>query len=161
MTGAAPPEREPVRPGVALALTLVSFLALVIAGLGVVSLVTDQDVIATPGLGQLPGITGIVGTAGAFALGVWLALLRPQSSFWNALWVAVACFLGYLVGVVVGILIAGAGPAVAAGVAGRIATGWFGLVVALAAVVSAWSAIALVRTRARRPRWPWESDEEQ
>lgn len=161
MTGAPQPPREPVRPAVALGLTLVGFLALVIAGLGIVGLITDQDVIATPGLGQLPGIAGIVVTGCAFALSLWLALRGSDPSFWNALWVAVSCFLAYLIGVAAGILIAGADPAVAAGVAGRIATGWFGLVVTLAALVSAWSAIALVRTSARRPRWPWENDEGQ
>lgn len=161
MTGAPEPPREPVRPGVALAFTLVAFIALVIAGLGVVSLATNEDVIATPGLGQLPGVLGIVVAGAAFAAVVWAALRRPHPSFWNALWVAVTCFLGYLLGVVVGILVGGADPAVAAGVAGRTATGWVGMVVASAALVSAWSAIALVRTRAQRPRWPWERDDEE
>ena len=52
----------------------------------------------------------------------------------------------------------GADLAVAAAVAGRIATTWFGVVVAAAALIAAWGGIALVRTRAQRPRWPWEDE---
>lgn len=161
MAGSTPPPREPVRPVVALAFCLAGFVALIIAGLGVVALATDQDVIATPGLGQLPGVLGIVLAAGVFSLVLWSAVRRAHPSFWNALWVGLASFLGYLVGVGVGVLLTGADPAVAAGVAGRLATGWFGVVVIVAALVSAWSAIALVRTSARRPQWPWERDDDQ
>lgn len=160
MTGAPEPPREPVPPAVALAFTLVGFVALVIAGLGIVGLATDQDLIAEPSLGPWPGVVAILLAAGAFALIVSTALQREHPSFWNALWAAVACFLGYLFGAAVGVLLAGGDPAVAAGVTGRIATSWFGLTVALAALTASWSAIALVRTAARRPRWPWERDDE-
>lgn len=156
----AEPEREPVSPGVALIFTLVGFIALIIAGLGVVGLATNDDLIATEGLGQFPGLFGIVVAAGAFALVLWTALRRSPPSFWDALWVGLASFLGYLVGIAIGVLLAGAGPALAVGVAGRVATSLFGVVVLFAALVSAWSAIALVKTRAGRPRWPWEGDEE-
>ncbi len=155
------PSREPVRPVVALAFTAAAFVALVIAGLGVVSLATDQDVIATPGLGQLPGVLGIVLAAGALAVVVWIGVRARDSGFWNALWVAIECFLGYLLGVGIGVLVTGGDPAVAAGVAGRLATSWFGVIIAAAGLVASWSAIALVRTSARRPRWPWERDDEQ
>lgn len=160
MPGAQEPPREPVAPAVALVFTLVGFIALIIAGLGVVSLVTNEDVIATEGLGQLPGVLGIAAAAAAFALVVWIALRRTRPSFWNALWAGIASFLSYLLGVAIGVLLTGADPAVAAGVAGRLATSLFGVIVLLAALVAAWSAIALVRTSARRPRWPWEGDDE-
>jgi hypothetical protein len=143
----------------ALVFTGVAFVALVIAGLGVVSLLTDQDVIATEGLGPAPAAIGIVLTALVYAGALWAPLARSHPSYWNALWVALACYLAYLAGVGIGAALGGADPAVAAGVAGRIAIGWFGLVVAAAALASAWSAIALVRTRAGTPRWPWEGDE--
>lgn len=160
MTGAPEPPREPVPPPVALGFTLVGFVALVIAGLGVVGLATDDDLVTAPGLGPWPGVVAILVAGGVFALIVSSALRRAHPSFWNALWAGIGCFLGYLLGAAVGVLLAGGDPAVAVGVAGRIATSWFGVIVVVAALVASWSAIALVRTEARRPRWPWERDAE-
>jgi hypothetical protein len=189
-----------VRPVVALAFAGIAFVALTIFGLGMTSLVTGADVIATPGLGQVPGIAGIVCALLAFAAGVWAAIGRGQQpdaaapsatgplvagpdrrsgdaasvsekdllpahpsqpSYWGAAWTAAACFLAYVCAVWVAAAVTGADLAVATAVAGRLATSWFGLVVAAAAFVCAWSAIALVRTRAHRPRWPWEDEDDQ
>ncbi|MGA7147998.1 MAG: hypothetical protein WBX17_05865 [Microbacterium sp.] len=152
------PDNGPVRPVLALALATVTFFALLIFGLGMTSLIADQDVIATPGLGQIPGITGTVLATGAFAAGLWAAVRRPPAAYIGALWTAVACFLAYVLGVWLGALFSGAGLAVSTAVAGRIATSWFGLVVAVAGALAAWGGIALVRTRAQRPRWPWEDE---
>jgi hypothetical protein len=167
-----------VRPLTALAFATMGFVALAIFGLGMTSLVTGQDVIATPGLGQTPGITGMVLATLAFAAGLWAAIggggggtAVPGSapadadaastrhpSFWGAAWTTVACFLAYIGGVWLAALVTGSDLAVATAVAGRLATSWFGLVIAGAAFVCAWSGIALVRTRAHRPRWPWEDE---
>lgn len=148
----------PVRPLTALAFATAGFIALLIFGLGMVSLALGEDVIATRGLGQVPGVLGTVLSTVAFAAAFWAAVRRAPASFWGSAWTAAAAFLGYVGGVWLGALMTGADPAVATGVAGRIATSWFGLVVALAGFVSAWGGIALVRTRARRPRWPWEDE---
>jgi len=171
-----------VRPAVALAFATIGFVALTIFGLGMVSLAIGEDVIATPGLGQVPGVVGVILAVLAFAGGLWAAIgrgrggdavtpARPDDqggrsgprageargpSFWGVAWTTAACFLAYVGGVWFGVLTTGAGLAVAAGVAGRLATSWFGAAVAGAAFVSAWAGIALVRTRAHRPRWPWE-----
>lgn len=150
----------PVRPALALVFALIGFVALVIFGLGMASLLTDQDVIAVRGLGQLAGVLGILCAAAAFAAALWTVVRRPHPSYWSALWLAVASALAYLVGVGVGALVDGADPAAALSIVGRIATSWFGAVVLLAGLVSGWSGIALVRTRSSRPRWPWESDDE-
>lgn len=155
------PGRGPVRPPVALAFSLVGFVALLIFGLGMTSLATNQDVIATRGLGQLPGILGPVLASAAFAAATWAGVTRPRPSFVSALWIAVAAFLADLLGIGIGVLVAGVDPLVAMGVVGRMATTWFGAVVAGAALVAGWCAIALVRTRARRPRWPWERDDDE
>ena len=40
--------------------------------------------------------------------------------------------------------------------AGAFATSWFAVVLASTALIAGWTAVALVRTRAGRPRWPWE-----
>jgi hypothetical protein len=151
----------PIRPLVALGLALVTFVALLVCGLGVVSLVTDQDVISAPGFGQAPGVLGCVVAAAAFAGTLWASVRRPRPSFWGALWTAAATFLGYLAGVAIGALAQGADPALTASAVGHLATTWFGVVVAAAALVSGWGGIALVRTRAHRPRWPWEGDDEE
>lgn len=160
MTGSADPSHGPVRPAVALAFALVGFIALLIAGLGITTLVLDADLIAAGGLGELPGVTGVLVAAAAFAGLLWAAVRRAAAAFWGALWITAGTLLGYLVGIAVGAGIAGADPAVAVAAAGRVATSWFGVVVAGSALVSAWAGIALVRTRAARPRWPWERDEE-
>jgi hypothetical protein len=167
----------PVRPPVALAFATVGFVALAIFGLGMVSLGTGEDVIATPGLGQIPGIVGMVLSVLAFAGGLWASIARAgrvdaatpahaddhgarQPSFWGVVWTTAAAFLAYIGGVWVGAVATGADLAAASAVAGRLATTWFGAVIAGAAFVSAWAGIALVRTRARRPRWPWENPDE-
>lgn len=143
------------------------------------SLVLGEDVIATRGLGQVPGVAAVTLSTLSFVAGLWAAVrragqppaadglagaegppspTRSQPSYGGAAWTALAAFLGYLAGVWFGAVATGAGVAVASAVAGRLATTWFGLVIAAAAFVAAWSAIALVRTHARRPRWPWEDE---
>jgi hypothetical protein len=182
-------EGGPVRPLTALAFATIGFVALAIFGLGMTSLAIGEDVIATPGLGQIPGATGVVLATLAFAGGLWAAIGRADRtdaaapagaeasrsqgvggggagvgvgagaghpSFWGSAWTTLACFVAYVGGVWLAGLATGADLAVATAVAGRLATSWFGVAVAAAAFVCSWSGIALVRTRARRPRWPWE-----
>ena len=174
-------------PPIALAFATIGFIALTICGLGITSLVTGEDVIATPGLGQIPGAAGVVCATLAFAGGLWGAIAKaggvadaptsgrdPASasvasgppagagarhpSYWGAAWTTAAAFIAYVGGVWFAALFTGTDLAVATAVAGRLATSWFGVVVAAAAFVAAWSGIALVRTHAHRPRWPWEDD---
>ncbi|MFB7894097.1 hypothetical protein ACFC1I_17990 [Microbacterium sp. NPDC056044] len=185
--GSEGPSQGPVRPPVALAFATMGFVALLIFGLGMTSLATGEDVIATPGLGQVPGITGVVCATLAFGGGLWAAIARTgrrtdaapparaaspaaagagavagagaqHPSYWGAAWTTAATFLAYLGGVWFGAVFTGADLGVATAVVGRLATTWFGVVVAAAAFVSSWAGIALVRTRARRPRWPWEDE---
>jgi hypothetical protein len=164
--GGGSPEGGPIRPAVALAFAVVGFVALLVCGLGLVSLITDADVISAPGFGQFPGILGAVVATGVFAGVLWMSLRGTsrggvQPSFWASLWTGAAAFLGYLLGVTVGALVQGADPALTASTVGHLATTWFGAVIAGSALVAAWGGIALVRTRARRPRWPWERDDEE
>lgn len=180
---AADPERGatrgPVRPPVALAFATIGFGALAIFGLGMATLFTGEAVIAAPGLGFVPGAAGFVCAMLAFAGVLWASIGRadvaatqitagdpgrPRAggsrhpSYWGSAWAAVVCFVAYVGGVWLAALFTGTDLAVATGVAARLATSWFGLVIAVVAFVCAWSGIALVRTRARRPRWPWEDE---
>ena len=138
-----------------------AFGALVICALGVTSLVLDQDVIAVAGLGQVPGVIGTVFAIGAFAIVVWLTVSRPHPSYWGAGIAAVVTALAYPLGVWFGAVISGADLAAAAGAAGGVLISWFGFVIALAAFACSWAGVALVRTNARRPRWPWEDPEDE
>lgn len=158
---APPPRGGQVRPSMALAFALIGFVALIIMGLGLVSLNTDQDVIAAPGSGQLPGVLGVVLACAAFAGILWLHIRRGHPTFWAALWITAGCFLAYLLGVGLAVLVEVQDVASAASVLAHLSTTWFGAVIAGAAFVCAWCGIALVRTHARRPRWPWESDDDE
>ena len=121
------------------------------------SLLLEQDIVQTPGLGQVPGILATALTTAAFAVTLWAGLRRRHPSYSLAAWTALSCYLTYVVVVFIAVLVA-AETSVAAQVAGRIATTWFGVVIAAAAAVAAWGGIALARTRAQRPRWPWEDE---
>ncbi|WP_404431199.1 hypothetical protein LG299_13770 [Microbacterium lacus] len=150
-----------VSPPVALAFATVGYIALLIFGLGMLSLFLEQDVIEAPGLGQVPGITAVVFSTAAFALGLWASVRMPHPSFIGVIWISAATVLAYLAGLWLAAVITGTDLGVATGVVGRIATGWFGVAIVASAAVSGWAAIALVRTRARRPEWPWEREDEE
>ena len=161
MSANQPPEAGPVRPLVALVFATVAFIALLIFGFGMLSLLLDADVVEAPGLGQIPGVIATLTGGGAFAGVLWLSIRsapRVQPPFWGALWTAVASALGYIVGLWGGAVLVGADLAAAAAASGRIATSGFGLVVAGAGAAAAWGGIALVRARNGRPRWPWEDE---
>jgi hypothetical protein len=156
--GGAPAPGGPIRPVIALGYAVVGFAALAICGLGMTSLITDTDVIAVPGLGPIPGILGMILATAGFAGALWPFLRAERPPFFGAFAAAAVAMFAYLVGVAIGGLLSGADPAAAAAAAGGVATSWFGLVLAVAAFAAGWAGIALVRTRAHRPRWPWEVD---
>lgn len=156
----APGAPGSVRPGLALVIAVIGFAALMIAGLGFLSLATNADIIAARGFGDLAGLEGGGTAMVLFALVLWTSLRRAQPSFWGAAWAGAAAFLGYLIAIGVGGAIRTADPVLAASVVGRLITAGFALVVLGAGLVMAWIGIALVRTRRGRPRWPWESPDE-
>ena len=135
-----------------------AYVALVIFGLGMTSLATNTDVIDTPGLSAVPGVAGIVVSAAGFSAVLGAGLRVPHPSFYTALWAALAAAVAYLAGVWIAAATSGVDAAMAASVVGRLAVGWAAPVVAVAGFVTAWAAIAVMRTRARPPRWPWERE---
>ncbi len=160
MTGSAPGPHPSVRPSAALAFSTAGFVALLIAGLGVTSLLADAEVIPVAGLGAAPGVAGFAAATALFAAAVWAAVRAPRPSYLAAAAAVPAAFVGYVGGVWLGALVTGVDLARASAAAGGFAISVFALVLVLAAFVSAWVAVALVRTRAHRPRWPWEEDDE-
>jgi len=160
MTSSAPGPRPRVRPAAALAYSTIGFAALLIAGLGMTSLLADAEVIGVEGLGALPGALGFAAAVVLFAAVVWATVRTARPSYAGAAAAAPAALLGYAGGVWVGALFAGVDLARAAAAAGGFATSLFAVVLLLAAFVAAWVAVALVRRRAHRPRWPWEGEDE-
>lgn len=150
-----------VGPGVAVALTTVGFLALAIAGLGLVSLLADVEVIAVPGLGPAPGAVALAAGGAAFALSLWRSVHTPRPGYVRVIGVVVATAVAYAAAAGLTALVVTGGLGTAVGLLASLLVGWPGLIVAASAVVSAWSAIALVRTRSGRPRWSWESERDR
>lgn len=153
--------RGGVSPPVALAFAAVGFFALLIAGFGILSLMSGAEVVDARELGQLPGILGTILAVAGFTVTLWGVLRRARPSYVGVIGVIVAVLAGYLLGLLVGALVQGADPARAVGVAAGFAGSWFALLLAAAALVGGWGGVALVRTRARRPQWPWEHDDEE
>lgn len=151
---------SPVRPALALALTAAGFVALLIAGFGIVSLLTDTEVIGIPGLGAVPGAAAFAAATAAFAGLTWLSVRVPRPSFVSVVAVVAAVFLAYLAGLWAGALATGTDAGRATAAVGGFVGSPFAVMLAASAAVCAWVAVALVRTRASPPRWPWEDDDD-
>lgn len=145
----------------ALVLATVGFFALAVFGLGAVSFFTDADIIAVPGLGPGPGITGMLVALVTFAAMLRVVLRRAHPSFVSAGAIALGSALGHLIAVWVAVLIASGGAITATAVAGDLVRGGASAVLLLAAVIAAWAGIAMRRTRSGRPQWPWEREDEE
>jgi uncharacterized membrane protein len=140
-------------------LATVLFFGLAILGLGMLSYFTDSDILSVPDLGQYPGVVGMV-----LAIVVFVAILVPslrprRPTYPASVLVGVATALAHLAGVWLTALVAGAGIAPATAAVMQLVVGGSTLVIGLAALVAAWVGIALRRTRAHRPSWPWEDEE--
>jgi hypothetical protein len=140
-------------PLTALAFATAAFIALLIFGLGMTSLALNQDVIETPGLGQVPGIVATASATVAFAAGLWASVRRRHPSFWGAAWTTAAAF--WPTSSACGSGLSRPEPTSRRAVGRRSHRDVLvRAVVAGAGAISAWGGIALVRHGARRPRWP-------
>jgi hypothetical protein len=155
------PESAGVSAVLALVLATVGFFALAVFGLGALTIATDTDIIPVEGLGQIPGAAGMVVAVLAFALGLWTALRREHPSFLSVPGIGVGVGLAHLVAVWVGVVLGTGDLVVATAVAGDLVRGGASLVLLLVAAVAAWGGIALRRTRASHPQWPWEKDDDE
>ncbi len=125
------------------------------------SLVTDRDVIATPGLPPVPGPLAFGAAAVAFAGALWPALRADRPRYTDVILVAFASALVHLGALWIFALLFGVDIAIATAAVAETATSWTVVVVAGAAAVAGWAAIAVRRTEAHRPKWPWERDEDE
>lgn len=161
----SPDPRRPPSAGVsallALALAAIGFFALSIFGLGALSLATDSDIIAVPGLGQGPGVVGMAAAVAAFAVSLWLSVRVAHPSFLSVPTVAIVTGLAHLAAVWIAVLLGTSDLILATAVAGDLVRGGASIVLLLAAAVASWSGVALRRTRAQHPRWPWEEHDEE
>lgn len=145
----------------AVVLATISFFALAVFGLGALSVATDTDIISTPDLGQAPGVVGMLAAVVAFAvlLGVTLRTRRP--SFVSTITIALVTVLAHLAVVWFAVLLGTSDVVIGTAVAGDLVRGGVSAVLLVAALIAAWGGIALRRTRAEHPRWPWERDEDE
>ena len=155
------PESAGVSAVLAVVLATIGFFALAVFGLGALTVATDTDIIAVEGLGPLPGAGGMLVAVLTFAVGLWIARRRSHPSFLSVPGIAVGVGLAHLVAVWIGVLVGSGDVVIATVVAGELVSRGPSLVILLVAAVAAWSGIALRRTRASHPRWPWEKDDDE
>lgn len=142
-------------------LATIGFFALAVFGLGALSVVTDTDIIAVPGLGPAPGAIGMVAAVAVFALMLWSTLRRGNPSYVATIAIAVLSALMHLAAVWIAVVIGSSDLVIATAVAGDLVRGGASAVLVVAGLVAAWGGIALRRTRAEHPRWPWEREDDQ
>lgn len=155
------PESAGVSAVLAVAFATIGFFALTIFGLGAVSAFTDTDIISTPGLSQMPGVGGMVVAVVVFAVMLWFTVRPGHASFVSAVVIGLSTALAHLAAVWIAVVTVTASPLLATAVAGDLVRGGASVVILVAALLGAWGGIALRRTRAQHPRWPWERSEEE
>ncbi|WP_309066771.1 hypothetical protein [Microbacterium sp.] len=144
----------------ALVIGVVCFLALAILGLGMLSYFANVDIISVEGIGLWPGILGMAVAIAVLAGMLWSQVRRGHPAFPPVLLTALLTALTHLAAVWV--FAAGAAGIVHASAAvSQLVVRGSSVVVLLAAAVAAWIAVALRRTRARPPHWPWESENDE
>ncbi|MDF2509843.1 MAG: hypothetical protein K0Q52_3702 [Microbacterium sp.] len=142
-------------------LATIGFFALAVFGLGALSVATDTDIIAVPGLGQAPGAIGMVVAVLAFALMLWSTLRRGVPSYAATIAIALLTAIAHLVAVWITVVVGSSDFVIATAVAGDLVRGGASAVLVVAGLIAGWCGIALRRTRAEHPRWPWERDDDE
>lgn len=148
-----------VSPVLAAALTTIGFFALAVFGLGALSVATDADIIAVPGLGQAPGVVGMIIAIVVYGGILWLAVRISHPRFRSVWTIAIASALAHLLAAGLAALVESGEFITALSVMGGLITGGASIIILAAAAVAGWAGVALRRTRASRPRWPWERDD--
>lgn len=153
-------EEQRMAPGILLAFAGVAYGALVICVTGFASLLTDTDVIAVPGLGPVPGALAVLVSVLVFAAVLWPVIRMARPAFTGVIPVALAAALAHLAALWLLAVVFGADVAAATAAVASAVTSWTSPAFLIAAFVAAWGAIAVRRTAARPPHWPWERDQD-
>lgn len=140
-------------------MTTVGFFALAVFGLGMLSFITDADIIAVPGLGQAPGVIGMIVAVAVFVGVLWLAVRITHPKFRSVWSISILTAIAHLLAVGTGVLFTSGDFVKGLSVMGGLITGGTSVVLLIVAAVAAWAGVALRRTRAARPRWPWERED--
>ncbi|WP_417556017.1 hypothetical protein [Microbacterium sp.] len=148
-----------VSASLALVIAFVSFAALTILGLGMLSFFADLDILAVPGLDWWPGIVGMIVAIGVFAWMLWPTLKNEHPSYMPVFAVGLVSAVAHVVAVWLGALLSGAGTEAAFAAVVQLVTQGSSGVVLGAALLGSWFAIALRRTGAQPPTWPWEHED--
>ncbi|MGW9113332.1 hypothetical protein [Microbacterium sp. NPDC055683] len=154
-------EGEGFPAGMLLAFAVSGYGALVVCLLGFGSLLTSSDVIATPGIEIVPGVLAVVASVAVFGGALFPVLRSARPRYPATVGVVLAVVVGYAAALWLLALVFGADLAAATAAVGAVVIGWPVLAIALAAAIAAWAGIAVRRTQARPPHWPWERDGEE
>ncbi len=140
-------------------MTTIGFFAIAVFGLGALSIVTDAEIIEVPEAGQAPGIVGMVIAVAVFAAILYLAVRITHPKFRSVWTISIATAFAHLLAAGIGAVAVTGDFVNALAVMGELITGGASLVILLTAAIAGWAGVALRRTRAKRPRWPWERDD--
>ncbi|GGD61413.1 hypothetical protein [Microbacterium murale] len=140
-------------------MTTIGFFAIAVFGLGALSIVTDAEIIEVPEAGQAPGIVGMVIAVAVFAAILYLAVRITHPKFRSVWAISIATAFAHLIAAGIGAVAVTGDFVNALAVMGELITGGASLVILLTAAIAGWAGVALRRTRAKRPRWPWERDD--
>lgn len=141
------------------------YVAVVVCSYGFVSLLADVEVVADPQVGVLVVPVAVGASALALLLTLGLRLARPERMSATVVLAAFASWATLVVAAVIGHVAASTGDVLESVAFGILfGLGWFGLLVPVAAAVVTGFAVLVARGRdhgMRRPRWPWEHDDEE
>lgn len=136
----------------------VGYLALLVAGLGFGSLLIDDDVITTAGVSLIAAYVAAGISILAFAAFLLGPARRERPSYWFAGSTAIGTAAVHALMLGITALLSTGDLGIVGGVLSEILVGWVSPLILGAALIASWAALAVRRTAAGRPRWPWEDD---
>lgn len=132
----------------------VLFIAILIAGTGMVSFFTSTDPVEVSGLGALPGVLGV-----GLATVLWLVFCWRTTTLGGALLAAFFAAIGYVAGIAVAALVSVPESLVA--VISHLVLSWYPVAVAVAGLLAAVLIVVLRRNGGSHAQWPWEREHDE
>ncbi|MGF3057026.1 hypothetical protein [Microbacterium sp. YY-01] len=154
-----PQEPNKVPTIVAVVLMIGTFFSVAIMGLGFLTLLTETDIIEVQGLGQAPGIIGMVAAILALTFLMLPTLRAARATFGAAMLATIVVPLAHLVVVWIVATVTGESIVDATVAARDLVLRGPSLILGLSALLVAGAAV-MVRARGQQMRWPWEKHPE-